>query len=85
MKINRLHRNFISMLLPVVWCVPLLAQDAGPLAATPPATSELEPAETPASHSPSGCACGGSDNRSRDESTGSNRGAHRDAHSARAA
>jgi type IV secretion system protein VirB10 len=47
MKINRLHRNFISMLLPVVWCVPLLAQDAGPLAATPPATSELEPAKPP--------------------------------------
>jgi type IV secretion system protein VirB10 len=47
MKINRLHRNFISMLLPVVWCVPLLAQDAGPLAATPPATSELDPPKPP--------------------------------------
>ena len=47
MKINRLHRNFIGMLLPLVWFVPLLAQDAGPFPATPPASSELDPPKPP--------------------------------------
>jgi type IV secretion system protein VirB10 len=42
MKISWPHRNWTSMLLALLWGVPLLAQDAGPLPATPPAPSELE-------------------------------------------